>query len=153
MKTSTDVLAAVKYMFAARISYDPVVRQLFRDMFFKKSIILTTTLTPRGAKEVIENHPFMDPTRMKEEKYPFMDPARMKEEKVTISELCKLKESIDVSDLYDDAFLGLNFAEENKVVNMELTFKDDNGELFLEEMKKLYIRVSFNVVIRTACKP
>ncbi|XP_026284387.1 transcription elongation factor SPT6 isoform X1 [Frankliniella occidentalis] len=114
---SEEVLKAVKYMVAAQLSREPLVRKCVREALFERSKI-DVVPTKKGIKEIDENHPIYG---------------------------LKYLKGKPVRDLSDEQFLKLVMAEEEK--NITISFSDQIEGLttasFIEEAKQLYLRDEF----------
>ncbi|XP_052133580.1 transcription elongation factor SPT6 [Frankliniella occidentalis] len=114
---SEEVLKAVKYMVAAQLSREPLVRKCVREALFERSKI-DVIPTKKGIKEIDENHPIYG---------------------------LKYLKGKPVRDLSDEQFLKLIMAEEEK--NITISFSDQIEGLttasFIEEAKQLYLRDEF----------
>lgn len=113
-----EVMKAVKYMVAAQLSREPLVRKCVREALFERSK-LEVVPTKKGIKEIDENHPIYGLKYLKDK---------------------------PVRDLSNEQFLKLVMAEEEK--NITINFSDQIDGLttvsFIEEAKQLYVKDEFS---------
>ncbi|KAH3765056.1 transcription elongation factor SPT6 [Pelomyxa schiedti] len=115
--TVVQVLAGARHILAKEIAHEPQFRNWVR-LIYRKSLVISTTPTPKGQKEIDAFHTFKSVKHLQEKPMELL--------------------------LKDTSYLLIQQAEEEGLIKVKITMETENFNRMFEEMKTNYLSTGFS---------